>query len=50
VLARAERLDDDRLVTTPAAARGALPERDHIDRNVYLQYERARVQNRATWR
>ncbi|WP_255440044.1 autotransporter assembly complex protein TamA [Caenimonas sedimenti] len=46
VLARAERLDDDRIVTHGQRLRvGKLVTDDHIDRNVYVQYERATVQN-----
>lgn len=46
VLARAERLDDDRLVTHSQRLRaGRFQIGDHIDRNVYLQYERSTVQN-----
>jgi translocation and assembly module TamA len=46
VLARAERIDDDRLVSHGQRLRiGRLVSDDHIDRNVYGQYERATVQN-----
>lgn len=46
VLARAERLDDDRLVTHTQRLRvGRLRSEDHIDRNAYVQYERSAVQN-----
>jgi translocation and assembly module TamA len=46
VLARAEKLDDDRLVTHSQRLRGGrFQTGDHIDRNVYLQYERSTVQN-----
>lgn len=46
VLARAERLDDDRIVTHSQRLRaGRFQNEDRIDRNVYLQYERASVQN-----
>ncbi|MEO7643308.1 MAG: BamA/TamA family outer membrane protein, partial [Ramlibacter sp.] len=45
VLARAERLDDDELVTHGQRLRlGRSRAGDHIDRNVYVQYERATVQ------
>jgi translocation and assembly module TamA len=45
-LARAERLDDDRLVTNSQRLRGGrFQNGDRIDRNVYLQYERSTVQN-----
>jgi translocation and assembly module TamA len=45
-LVRAERLDDDRLVTYSQRVRGGrLQTGDHIDRNVYLQYENVRVDN-----
>ena len=45
-LARFERLDDDRLVTRSERLRGGqFKNGDHIDRNVYLQNERSRVQN-----
>ena len=45
-LLRAERLDDDRLVTDAQRARfGRFRNEDHIDRNIYAQYERATVQN-----
>jgi translocation and assembly module TamA len=46
VLARAARLDDDRLVTDSQLLRaGRFEQDDHIDRNWYLQYERATVEN-----
>ena len=46
VLGRLERLDDDRLVTTSERLRtGQFQNADHIDRNVYVQYERSRVTN-----
>jgi translocation and assembly module TamA len=46
VLARAEQLDDDRLITRTQRLRaGRFQNGDRIDRNVYLQYERATVQN-----
>lgn len=46
VLARGERLDDDRLVTHSQRLRGGrFKNGDHIDRNVYLQYERSQVNN-----
>ena len=46
VLARGEKLDDDRLVTHSQRLRaGRFQNTDRIDRNVYLQYERATVQN-----
>ena len=46
VLGRAEKLDDDRLVTHSQRLRaGQLKSGDHIDRNVYVQYERSSVQN-----
>ncbi|MDB5911978.1 MAG: surface antigen [Ramlibacter sp.] len=46
VLARAERLDDDRLVTHSQRLRaGRFQDGDRIDRNVYVQYERSTVQN-----
>lgn len=45
-LLRAERLDDDRLVTDAQRLRfGRFRNEDHIDRNVYVQYERADVDN-----
>ncbi|RYF41282.1 MAG: outer membrane protein assembly factor, partial [Comamonadaceae bacterium] len=45
VLARAERLDDDELLTHGQRLRvGRSKVGDHIDRNVYLQYDRATVQ------
>ncbi len=47
-LARAERLDDGNLVTHGQRLRfGRLKSEDHIDRNVYLQYDRATVQTQA---
>jgi translocation and assembly module TamA len=47
-LARAERLDDGNLVTHGQRLRfGRLRNEDHIDRNVYLQYDRATVQTQA---
>ena len=46
VLARGERLDDDRLVTHSQRLRGGrFKLGDHIDRNWYVQYERSTVQN-----
>lgn len=46
VLARGEKLDDDRLVTHSQRLRaGRFQNGDHIDRNWYLQYDRASVQN-----
>ena len=46
VLARGEKLDDDRLVTHSQRLRaGRFQNTDHIDRNWYVQYERATVQN-----
>lgn len=46
VLGRIERLDDDRIVTNSQRLRGGrFQNTDHIDRNVYVQYERATVQN-----
>jgi translocation and assembly module TamA len=46
VLARGEKLDDDRLVTHSQRLRaGRFQNGDRIDRNVYVQYERATVQN-----
>ncbi|WP_255428232.1 autotransporter assembly complex protein TamA [Ramlibacter cellulosilyticus] len=46
VLARGEKLDDDRLVTHSQRLRaGRFKNGDRIDRNWYVQYERARVQN-----
>jgi len=46
VLARGEKLDDDRLVTHTQRLRGGrFQNGDHIDRNWYLQYERSSVQN-----
>jgi translocation and assembly module TamA len=46
VLARGERLDDDRIVTHSQRLRtGRFQNTDHIDRNVYVQYERSSVQN-----
>jgi translocation and assembly module TamA len=46
VLARGDKLDDDRLVTHSQRLRaGRFKNGDHIDRNVYLQFERATVQN-----
>lgn len=45
-LLRAERLDDGRLVTYSDRVRGGrFQTGDHIDRNVYLQYENSRVTN-----
>ncbi|MCC2632602.1 MAG: outer membrane protein-like protein [Ramlibacter sp.] len=42
VLARGERLDDDRIVTHSQRLRaGRFQNEDRIDRNVYVQYERA---------
>ena len=44
-LARAERLDDDELVTRAQRLRfGRMQTDGHIDRNLYLQYDRASVQ------
>ena len=46
VLARGEKLDDDRLVTHSQRLRGGrFKNGDTIDRNWYVQYERSRVQN-----
>ena len=46
VLARADRLDDDRIVTHSQRLRtGRFQTTDHIDRNVYVQYERSSVKN-----
>lgn len=46
VLARGEKLDDDRLVTHSQRLRaGRFQNGDHIDRNWYLQYDRSSVQN-----
>jgi translocation and assembly module TamA len=46
VLARGERLDDDRLVTHSQRLRaGRFKTEDHIDRNWYVQYDRSSVQN-----
>lgn len=46
VLGRLDRLDDDRLVTKGQRLRaGRFSTRDHIDRNMYVQYERADVDN-----
>lgn len=46
VLARADRLDDDRVFTRNQQLRvGRLRNEDHIDRNVYVQYERSSVSN-----
>jgi translocation and assembly module TamA len=45
-LARAERLDDDRLVTKSQRLRaGRFQNGDRIDRNWYFQYERSTVEN-----
>ena len=45
-LARAERLDDGRLVTYSQRLRGGrFSTGEHIDRNVYLQYEHSTVHN-----
>ena len=45
-LARGEKLDDDRLITHSQRLRmGRFRNGDRIDRNVYVQYERATVQN-----
>ncbi|NML44893.1 BamA/TamA family outer membrane protein [Ramlibacter sp. G-1-2-2] len=45
-LLRAERLDDGRVITYSDRIRGGrFQTSDHIDRNVYLQYENARVAN-----
>ncbi|MES2999589.1 MAG: BamA/TamA family outer membrane protein [Pseudomonadota bacterium] len=47
-LARAERLDDGNLLTHGQRLRfGRLRSEEHIDRNVYLQYDRATVQTVA---
>jgi translocation and assembly module TamA len=47
-LARIERLDDGNLVTRGQRLRfGRLRTEEHIDRNVYLQYDRAVVQTEA---
>jgi translocation and assembly module TamA len=47
-LARVERLDDGNLVTNGQRLRaGRLRSEEHIDRNVYVQYERATVQTQA---
>ena len=44
MLGRAERLDDDELVTQTQRLRfGRSRAEDHIDRNIYLQYDRANV-------
>ena len=46
VLARGEKLDDDRLVTHSQRLRlGRFQNTDRIDRNYFVQYERASVQN-----
>jgi translocation and assembly module TamA len=46
VLARGEKLDDDRLVTHSQRLRGGrFQTGDHIDRNMYVQYEVSTVQN-----
>jgi translocation and assembly module TamA len=46
VLTRGERLDDDRLITHSQRLRaGRFQNGDRIDRNWYLQYDRATVQN-----
>jgi len=46
VLGRGEKLDDDRLVTHSQRLRvGRFQNGERIDRNVYVQYERASVQN-----
>ena len=43
-LARAERIDDNTLITTGQRLRfGRTQQTERIDRNIYLQYERARV-------
>ena len=45
-LARAERLDDGRLITSSQRLRfGRFLLGDHIDRNMYVEYERATIQN-----
>ncbi|MDB5955388.1 BamA/TamA family outer membrane protein [Ramlibacter sp.] len=45
-LARIERLDDERLITNSERLRGGrFQNTDHIDRNMYLEYERSTVQN-----
>ena len=45
VLGRAERINDDELITQGQRLRfGRSQVGDHIDRNIYLQYERANVQ------
>lgn len=49
VLARAERLDDDELLTQAQRLRaGRSRAGNHIDRNVYVQYERATVRQSPT--
>jgi translocation and assembly module TamA len=46
VLGRVEELDDDRIVNHSQRLRfGRFKNGDHIDRNVYLQFERTTVQN-----
>ncbi len=48
-LARAEQLDDDELITTAQRLRFGRSQTDgHIDRTVYLQYDRARVRGSGT--
>jgi translocation and assembly module TamA len=48
VLARAERLDDGNLITHGQRLRaGRFRNEEHIDRNVYVQYDRATVQTQA---
>jgi translocation and assembly module TamA len=48
VLGRAERLDDGALVTQGRRLRaGRFRSEDHIDRNMYLQYDRASVRSSA---
>ena len=43
-LARAERFDDNSLITQGQRLRfGRSQSRDHIDRNIYIEYDRARV-------
>lgn len=49
VLGRAERLDDDELLTQAQRLRaGRSRAGNHIDRNVYVQYERASVREKPT--
>jgi translocation and assembly module TamA len=50
-LARADRIDDDQLVTDGVRLRaGRLVSGDHIDRNIYAQYERTTVDAARTLR